>query len=320
MPLAVTLLSAAEHLDQDCELRVYLVDNGLAETSRAMLRETLADTRVSVEFVPARDVSISDLGISHHISHAAYLRLFADRWLPEGIEKVIYLDSDLIVRESLTKLWDFDLGDNICLAAPDIACPFIDARRGSNNFRKSSPYLASLTPIVNYRELGLRPDAYYFNSGVMVLDVAQWRAGGIGDRLVECLRRNQSYVWCWDQYALNAVLANKWGRLPLRWNAGSHLFEFPSPGHSPIDPQEFEEMLTNPAIIHFTSEFKPWNYENQHPWRAQFFEMLDRTVWKDWRPEKPKFSLAKAWQRQAVHWTKQFTIAYRKLAALGVAN
>ena len=318
MPLAVTLLSAAESLDKNHSLHVYLVDGGLHEQSRQMLKETLAETRISVDFIPAEDVAVTDLGISHHISHTAYLRLFADRWLPSDVDKVIYLDSDLLVRESLTSLWDFDLADQYCLAVPDIACPFINARLANSNFRKSSPYLASFQPVGNYRQFGLSSEAFYFNSGVMVLNIKRWRDEKLGHRLLECLRENKSHVWCWDQYALNTVLAGNGGRLPMRWNLGSHAFEYPSIDHAPVDRDEFLKMLTDPAIIHFTTEFKPWDYHCPHPWRSLFFEYLDRTAWNSWRPQKPSFSIGKWWQRQAVRWTKQFTISYRKLAALRV--
>ncbi len=316
MPLAVTLLSAGETLHPGHELRVYLVDNGLSEQSLMMLKETLAGLPVRLEIVPREDLAIEDLGVSHHISRTAYLRLFADRWLPSDLEQVLYLDSDLLVEESLTAIWNQPLGAHYCLAVPDIACPFIDAERAPRAFRKFAPYLAVYQPIRNYRQLGLDAEGYYFNSGVMLLNLKRWRAERIGERLLNCLRQNREYVWCWDQYALNAELAGNWGRLPLRWNAGTHLFEYPELAGGPVDANEFRDMRERPAIIHFTTEFKPWDYECSHPWRERFFAALDRTAWSGWRPTNPGFSLQRWWTRQAVFWCRQATIAWRKSCAL----
>lgn len=311
-PLAVTLLTAGETLQAGHELSVFLVDNGLSEQSRVMLKETLAGLPVRLELVPRQELGIEDLGVSHHISHTAYLRLFADRWLPNSLDQVIYLDSDLLIAESLSELWQQPVGENYCLAVPDIACPYVDSRMAPKSFRGYAPYTAVYCPIRNYRELGLNGGGYYFNSGVMLLNLRRWRSEQMGERLLDCLRTNRQHVWCWDQYALNAVLAGSWGRLPLRWNAGSHLFEFPGKGPGPIDPDEFREMRQRPAIIHFTTEFKPWDFDSRHPWRERYFQALDRTAWRGWRPVDPGFSWNRWWTRQAVHWCRQATIAWRK--------
>lgn len=315
LPLAVTLMTAGERLQAGHELQVYLVNNGLSEQSLEMLKETLANLPIRFRPLPRPDVAIDDLGISHHISRTAYLRLFAERWLPADVEQVVYLDSDLLVEESLTELWNQPLGERYCLAVPDIACPFIDSRKVRDNFRRFAPYLAVYEPIRNYRELGLDGRGYYFNSGVMLLNLRKWREEQLGQRLLDSLRQNRPHVWCWDQYALNAVLAGNWGVLPWRWNVGSHLFEYPDEEHGPLPADEFREMRERPAIIHFTTEFKPWDYGNQHPWRKRFFQAVDRTAWRGWRPANPGFSLKRWWNGQAVHWCRQATIGWRKLTS-----
>ena len=315
MPLAVTLHSAASHLKPGARLNVLLMDGGMSESSWQGLKETFVDLPIDVHVLRPDVDSVSDLVISHHITHAAYFRLLAAKLLPDTIDKVIYLDSDVLVQEDLSQLWQAELGDNYCLAVPDIACPFIDARKADSNFKKSSPYLASLCPIRNWKELGLDPTARYFNSGVMVLNIARWREEQVEDKLLDCLRKNEKFVWCWDQYALNVVFAGQWDELPLRWNQGAHAFEFPSIDHSPLSTDEFREMRDNPAIIHYTTEWKPWHYRPFHPLRQMFFDHLDQTAWAGWRPEKPSFSIGNWWTDKAVGITKRVTISYRKMAS-----
>jgi lipopolysaccharide biosynthesis glycosyltransferase len=93
------------------------------------------------------------------------------------------------------------------------------------------------------------------------------------------------------------------------------LFEFPHPGCSPIDVQEFAAAKDDPAIIHFTTEWKPWDYQNRHPYRDRFFEELDKTAWAGWRPEKPEFDFKVWWSQRSVHVVRWLTINYRKLSA-----
>jgi lipopolysaccharide biosynthesis glycosyltransferase len=314
--LAVTLHSAASHLKPGLGLSVLLLDGGISDQSWQGLKETLVDAPINLHVMRPDQRQVGDLATSHHITHTAYFRLLAAKLLPDTIDKVIYLDADVLVRDDVNELWETEIGGDYCLAVPDIACPFVDARMANSNFRKSSPYLATLAPIRNWRALNLDPREHYFNSGVMVLNLARWRAESIEQKLLACLRENRKYVWCWDQYALNVVFAGQWSPLPLRWNQGAHAFEFPSHEHSPLDEVQFRQMRENPAIIHFTTEWKPWQYQPYHPLRQAFFDYLDNTAWRGWRPEKPAFSVGDWWNRKAVHLTKQATINYRKVSAL----
>ncbi len=315
MPLAVTLVSAAQNLCSGTALQVWLVDGGIPESSMAMLKESIADWPIELNVVHPAGTDLRDLSVSHHISHTAYLRLLADRWVPQELDAIIYLDSDLVVRGSLDDLWEESLDGNCCMAVPDIACPWVDARRASVNFRRSSPYLAVIRPVPNYRDHGLDGDEAYFNSGVMVMNLQAWRDQRLGEQMLECLRTHRENVWCWDQYALNCVLADRWKKLPARWNVGAHAWEYPSTVHAPIDQAEFHEMLTNPAIIHFTTEWKPWDYGSNHPFRELFYEYLDMTAWKGWRPERPPFSVRRWWDSMAVETVKRITINWRRVVA-----
>ena len=314
-PLAVTLYSAATNLAADRSLTVYLLDGGISEQSAMMLKETLANLPVNLIMIRPDAQCVADLSTSHHISHTAYYRLLAARLLPSSIEKVIYLDCDLIVHGDISQLWDTDIGEQSCLAVQDIACPYIDAKSGCQNYRLSCPYMASCNPIPNWKKLKLDGRRPYFNSGVMVLNLETWRKCDVADDLLKCLRDNQRYVWCWDQYALNVVFSESWGQLPLTWNQGAHAFEYPSLRHSPVESEGFTQMLQTPSITHFTTEFKPWCRRCAHPDKNSFFEILDQTAWSQWRPvHQPSL---KAWyQDRAVNTHLRLMRWKRRLASL----
>lgn len=291
MPLAVMLQSAARNVATGRHLHVLLIDGGISGESQVKLAKSLVGLPITVHLVePDHDV-ISDLLISHHATHSVYFRLLASLLLPQSVERIIYLDADMIVKGDISELWEHPLGDHYCLAVPDIACPYIAAPYGDANFKKTAPYLATETPVRNWEALGLEPTAPYFNSGVMVLNLRRWREEKIEQKLLACLRENEEFVWCWDQYALNVVFSGNWGRLPARWNQGAHVFQYPGPEHSPIPADEFIEMRDRPAIVHFTTEWKPWQYNHFHPLREMFLEAMDQTEFGGWRPQKPPVSV-----------------------------
>ncbi len=315
LSLCVTLRTAAEQLQLSHTLKAFVIDGGISAESWRKIEESVAPFDVQIErIVPDRE-RVEQFSVSHHITHTAYFRLLAAEWLPDDVSKVIYLDSDLLVQDNLVELWDLEEHDYFCWAVPDIACPHVDAREAQVNFKKSMPYLANISPISNYQDLGLDGSAPYFNSGLMVMYLDRWREENVSAKLLECLQQNEPHVWCWDQYALNVVFAGRWGQLPLRWNQGAHAFEFPTVAHAPFDPHEFREMLTDPAIIHYTTEWKPWGHTSAHPAHDTFFEKLDETAWTGWRPLKPSFSFKRSWNSMAVSFIKHWTILYRKLTA-----
>jgi lipopolysaccharide biosynthesis glycosyltransferase len=315
MPLAVTLRSAGDHLAAGARLTVYLVDLGISESSWTGLKETVADLPLELIRVPYDAGTLRHLQTSHHISHAAYARLLAAEILPSHLSRVIYLDSDLLIQDDLGCLWNAPLEGAWCLAVPDIACPHVDARRADCNFRRSSPFLATICPIRNWRQLELNPQDHYFNSGVLVIDLGAWRRESLGERFLQCLDDHQQHVWCWDQYALNVVLAGRWRALPLRWNLGTHAFEYPNPRHAPMDAGEFESACRAPSAIHFTTEFKPWLYGSRHPRKRDFFQALGTTAWRDWTPQRPAWSWRSRWDRCGLFWQMRWTVASRKLRA-----
>ena len=316
MPLATTLKSIADHLAVGSMAHVYLVDAGISESSWMALKETIVSCDLQLNVIQGDPESLQHLQTSHHISHAAYFRLLAAELLPENLDRVIYIDSDMLVRDDISQLWNLELADNYCLAVPDIACPFVDARYADCNFRHSSPYMAVISPIRNWQQLGLDGSAPYFNSGLMVINLKAWRRDKLSEQFLQCLEHNKEYVWCWDQYALNVVMAGRWKTLPMRWNQGAHVFEYPDAKNSPVASEEFESMKHNPAIIHFTTEFKPWHDRSDHPLRDEFFRELDTTAWQSWRPTRESFSIRRWWDRRALAAIRHSTIAYRKLATM----
>ncbi|EMI45579.1 glycosyltransferase family 8 protein [Rhodopirellula sp. SWK7] len=318
MPLAVTLKSACRNLGDRHHFRLFLLCGEISDENASMLDRTLADEPIEVHRIEPDVGRVSDLTISHHISHTAYFRLLTAELIPTDVDKAIYLDSDLFVKDDLSELWERPIDSHYCLATSDVACPFVDARKGCANYRLANPYMAALRPIPNYRELGLDGASEYFNSGVMMLNVKRWREENVAEQLLRVLRDNRKHVWCWDQYALNVLFHGDWGRFEPRWNQGAHVFEYPSETHAPFDPQQWLEMKNNPAIVHFTTEFKPWQAHSNHPRSEVFFEGLADTEWGQWRPPTPEPSFGKWFDRQMIELIKTSTKTSRKLASVWV--
>jgi lipopolysaccharide biosynthesis glycosyltransferase len=284
MPLAVTVKSVLLTLPPLQKLHVYIMDVGLSETSRQRIAASWDDSHVNVTWLFPKLTAFASLPIADHLSHAAYARLLIADLLPASVERVIYLDSDVLVLKNLVELWQLPLDSAVCLAAQDIAAPWFDSEVAMPNYLRCKPYLAATRPIVNYRELGLPSTSPYFNSGVLVIDMQKWRTLNVARLTFDCLESYREHALWLDQYALNVVLNNHWRPLDWRWNQGAQIYTYPHWQDSPLVRSAFRQLRSAPFIVHFTSKNKPWHLENCHPWRGRYFKILDQTAWAGWRP------------------------------------
>lgn len=284
MPLAVTVRSLLERLDPDRGLRLYLLDAGITPATHDRLRRSWNFRSFDFRVIKPETHQLQNLQISGHVNHVTYYRILMPQLLPEEEERVIYLDSDLLVCRDLGELWDETLADAWALAVPECAAPWMDAKVACERYRDCAPWLAATEPVRNYRELGIAPTAPNLNGGVLSVNLRAWRENDLCERMLACLRQHAEHVLWWDQYALNVVLATQWRALDARWNQGSQIYEYPSWKCSPLSRNQFELLCHDPWIVHFTSSVKPWHPASRHPHRREFFEVLDRTAWKGWRP------------------------------------
>ncbi|KAL6593799.1 hypothetical protein ACP70R_048700 [Stipagrostis hirtigluma subsp. patula] len=137
-----------------------------------------------------------------------YARVYLADTLPRGVRRVTYLDSDVIVVDDIRTLASVDLGGH-AVAAPEYC---------HANFRN---YFTDA--FWSHRELngtfaGRRP--CYFNTGVMVMDVDKWRAGGYTRRVEEWMavqkRRRIYHLGSLPPFLL--VLAGDIRAVDHRWN------------------------------------------------------------------------------------------------------
>ncbi|HET6566614.1 MAG TPA: glycosyltransferase family 8 protein [Rhodothermales bacterium] len=252
MPLAVTLYSALAHVRSGSEIRLYVLDGGISERNRARLYHVCRSERVALQIEWVRpDASVlSGLEGCKWISPAAYLRLLIPDVVPEGLNKAIYLDCDLIVEADLAQLWEEEMGDQAVLAVRDFGVPYVSSRYG----------------IRQYADLGLSADQPYLNSGVLVMNLKRWREECVREKVVQYVNAFREDLQFADQDGLNVVLAERWGMLEERWNVSPRLWRLDTSKRTGRDAafrEELgsmrEEILTQPHIFHFCGASKPWH-------------------------------------------------------------
>ena len=257
---AVTLLSVLEHTP---DARLFtLVPSDFRQA--AALQGTVGSALSIIRTDPAR---FADLSVWEGGSVAAYLRLAMGDAL--DAPRVIYLDSDVVVRTDLGPLWATALSDFVLGAVPDVS-------------------------FAHRERLGFEPDEPYFNTGVAVIDLERWRADRVAERTILWAQANPERLSWADQCALNGVLRAGWHTLDPGWNMQAAQF-----GRQTRLGFRFDSHRTgNPPILHFTQppahgpysddDGKPWHYRCEHPWRDAYRQIATRTAWRE-RPMPDRY-------------------------------
>lgn len=172
-----------------------------------------------------------------------YYRLLAAKWLPEDIDKILYLDPDILVINPLYELWDMNIEEFLFAAATHTRKTAV-----ANNMNKI--------------RLGTSTD--YYNSGVLLINLKKAREEIIPEEIFHFVEENSMELILPDQDVLNVLYGEK--ILSLNdsiWNYDArnyHSYMIRSGG-----VENMTWMMSNTSILHFCGRDKPWkkNYRRR---------------------------------------------------------
>lgn len=285
--LATSMLSLLKHKAPADQLQFFVFDDHISEESKLCLARMLEpfQQRVTYMHVPTTEELCGVTFTNQRWSSTMILRLFVASLFPEDIKRIIFLDCDVLVLQSLRPLWETDLGD----------CYLGGVQECSGDKRK--------------RNLGLPPGANYINAGVEVIDLERIRHSNAEEKYKAFLKKYNGYIPEVEQGTVNACVSEHIKLLHPKWNAHTTFFMFDyktqiAIKHPTIYPteQEAREAVEHPAIVHFSgccfSDVRPWFGGKDHPYAQAFMEEKAQTPWND-----PLYSPDKRSKKQRVcHW------------------
>lgn len=267
---SVTMVSV---LKNNKNVLFYIFSTDISLENKLFLQSLVEPYNSNVKIILIEKELLKDFPMSveasSHISVSTYLRLFVEMKLPINVKKIIYLDSDIIVRNSLDELWGMSL-ENYAIGA---VYQYNEWALGNNS----------------YTRLGYHESYGYFNAGVLLINLDYWRINNVTRRLFDYVNKNYHNIISHDQDTLNAVLFQETYGLPCKFNILPFFFDsnfknisFPRG----LDYKfQINEELKNPTVLHFVFKPKPWDSGCSHKWRKEYYYYLDFTVWKGWRPK-----------------------------------
>lgn len=178
-----------------------------------------------------------------HVSPAAIVKFELASSL-SNIDKVLYLDGDIVVQNDLVDLYHVDLPDEYAAVVEDMKPKYL--------------YKPSIL-----KKLNIESHDAYFNSGVMLLNLSKLRKDNVSQKLYEYREHGKNFFM--DQDAFNVVFKGKVKYLHpknnfLTTNRNSfNIEEINSKYPFELGYKSYSDAYKTANIIHFSSKHKPWN-------------------------------------------------------------
>ncbi len=254
-----------------CKIHFYLVEDNISRRNKDKLERMIIQDGNVVTFIPKPNIR-KMLGVELKTlrwSDSAYSRLFLEELFGKecSMEKLLYMDCDTLIVDSLKDLWDMDITDYIGAAC--LEC--------MSNMHKWI--------------IGAKPEDNYINTGMLLFNVKRWITENIQDVEVEFIRKYCGRTEYVDQGVINGTISNRFILVSPRYNLTTLAYDFTyeemqiyRKPHFGYTKKEWEEAVKNPAVVHFTTSFlsvRPWYKESMHPYAQKWKEIHGQTLWKN---------------------------------------
>ena len=232
-PLTMMLKSyGAVH--QEIRTDLYVAHSSLEENDFRRLENATSDFNIHIHSIKITDRYFKDTPVLARIPEESFYRLLAFQYLPESVERCLYLDPDIYILKSLVPLYETDFGDSYIAAAA---------------------HLHGLCNAFNKARLGLKEQKRYMNSGVVLMNLKAIRRDFTLKNILERLEENAQWLILGDQDLMNILFGSRALFIDERiYNLDERSFKY-FKKHERFDITAAEEQT---AIVHYNGKYKPW--------------------------------------------------------------
>ena len=257
----------------DRNVKVHILTSGLSRANIARFKSLSDMYGHTIDIIKVNDDCLAGLKLSGRFPVSIYYRLLLPRLLE--CDKVLYLDCDIIVNGPLDGIYSHPM--SMECAAVVVEDQYSD-----------DVVLKERTGVVGR----------YFNSGVMLMNLANWRKNQIAEKCIAFIHDNPQICVYPDQDALNHIIGESVSFVEYGYNFQELMFgdktllRLESSKFGMID-----KWIDAPVVIHYSGYHKPWFTDSPHPRADLFLYYLSHTPWKGIR-RRAYFGLIEKSRRQ----------------------
>lgn len=233
LPLArIMLTSLNKSCSEKIELYVFHLD--LEDSDFEFIN--IDKNKISIHPMKIDPSGFDGITVDGHFGLFSYFRLLAPYVLPENMDRIMWLDTDLIIKKDLKDYYNTDFQGKALIASPSVM----------NQIGKGlSSYLKN--------KYSVGDDAVYFNAGVLIFNLARFREKYSLDYILKIAHEDQKELKYIDQDILNCLF---WDDCLI---TSQYKYNF-SPKDAYYDKQLNKETLSDAYIIHYCGKKKPTDF------------------------------------------------------------
>lgn len=227
---------------------IYLIHTDIKEAELADIQQFIADNGQTLNVIKIADDYFDKAPTVFYYTKEMYYRLLAFKLLPEELDRILYLDPDILVLNPVNGLYDLDMQDNFFAAAyHDI--PAVKK--------------------VNKLRLNLYDIDEYYNSGVLLMNLALQRQNIDEHMIFEFVEKNHAKLIMPDQDVLNALFAKKIYPLDEKlYNYDARYFRYYKISSNGFCNMNY--VIRNTIFLHFCGKRKPWKQDYSGKFEALY--------------------------------------------------
>ncbi|MCH5321405.1 MAG: glycosyltransferase family 8 protein [Eubacterium sp.] len=248
-PLCCMLRSLAKTNASEC-INLYVAHSTLTNDDFIKIKNAVSDADIEVYPIRLDDSLFKNAPTKSRITKETYYRIFAPLYLPRSVDKILYIDPDIIILNSLHFFYSTDFGNNLIIGAKH----FDGFVNRWNRFR-----------------LSMHKSSYYINAGVMLMNIDKMREFVTEEKIFKCVKRNYFRLFLADQDVINILFD---GKIKLYSENVINLDErcFKRLSDDLGDEKALSQVKKSTAIVHYNGKEKPWYNEYNGKLRC-FFDM-----------------------------------------------
>lgn len=210
---------------------LYVAHSSLTQADFDEIDANIDHDRMTVYPITVPDELLEDAPLLKRTSKETYYRLLAVDYLPESLDRILYVDPDTLIINNLSDFYNIDFGDNLLAGAT---------------------HVYSFIRRYNIKRLGMPKDGEYINAGVLMMNLDGLRKSYTVEEIYGYIRTHLDRLPLADQDVLNALYGDKTIALsPAIINCDEKTCRLR--GLTPW------QVRLNTLIIHYDGKDKPWN-------------------------------------------------------------
>lgn len=261
MHAGISIISLFSNNKEFEEIDVYIIDNNISVDNKKKLKDISLKFNRRLIFIPFDKFCIG-LNNDDDFYSAAYGRLFLARL--NNLDKVLYLDCDTVINESLNKLWSIDINKYFVAGVQD----------------NPAKYAVDI--------IGMDDNDRYLNSGVLLINLKKFREFNVEEKMLKFIEDYLGKVPHHDQGVINGVCKGKILIIDPKYNSMPQFWQFNTKQIKKLyniknyyNQRQVDEAVNNPVIIHYINKFygRPWFEKCDHPMKELYLNYLIESPW-----------------------------------------